>query len=127
MNGHSRSHERQRPRPCSDSDQEPSQGSDTSENESSSSVSRRPRTRKTAMAAVSKMKLMDILEDGDGSDEEGRGGSSRPATRASKRSAVIQSSSDSDQEEASQGINIYIAYIEMFDVKTTSFQISYVP
>ncbi|KAK7172228.1 hypothetical protein R3I93_004517 [Phoxinus phoxinus] len=105
MNGHSRSHERQRPRPCSDSDQEPSQGSDTSENESSSSVSRRPRTRKTAMAAVNKMKLMDILEDGDGSDEEGRGGSSRPATRASKRSAVIQSSSDSDQEEASQESN----------------------
>ncbi|XP_051717573.1 bromodomain and WD repeat-containing protein 3 isoform X1 [Ctenopharyngodon idella] len=102
MNGHSRSHERQRPRPCSDSDQEHSQGSDTSENESSSSVNRRPRTRKTAMAAVNKMKLMDTLEDGDGSDEEGHGGGTRPATRASKRSAVIQSSSDSDEEEASQ-------------------------
>ncbi|XP_067306193.1 bromodomain and WD repeat-containing protein 3 isoform X2 [Pseudorasbora parva] len=102
MNGHSRSHERQKPRPCSDSEQEPSQGSDSSENESSSSVSRRPRTRKTAMAAVNKMKLMDTLEDGDGSDEEDRGGSTRPATRASKRSAVIQSSSDSDEEEASQ-------------------------
>ncbi|XP_016397439.1 bromodomain and WD repeat-containing protein 3 isoform X2 [Sinocyclocheilus rhinocerous] len=99
MNGHSRSHARQRPRPCSDSDQEPSKGSDASENESSSSVSRRPRARKTAMAAVNKMKLMDILEDDEGSDEEGRGGSTRPATRASKRSAVIQSSSDSEEEE----------------------------
>uniref|UniRef100_A0A671SKW0 Bromodomain and WD repeat-containing protein 3-like n=1 Tax=Sinocyclocheilus anshuiensis TaxID=1608454 RepID=A0A671SKW0_9TELE len=107
MNGHSRSHARQRPRPCSDSDQEPSQGSDASENESSSSVSRRPRARKTAMAAVNKMKLMDILEDDEGSDEEGRGGSTRPATRASKRSAVIQSSSDSEEEE--DGINIYTA------------------
>ncbi len=82
MNGHSRSHERQRRRPCSDSDQEPSQGSDASENESSSSVSRRPRARKTAMAAVNKMKLLDILEDDEGSDEEGRGGSTRPVTRA---------------------------------------------
>ncbi|KTG35239.1 hypothetical protein cypCar_00016718 [Cyprinus carpio] len=99
MNGHSRSHECQRPRPCSDSDQEPSQGSDASENESSSSVSRRPRARKTAMAAVNKMKLMDTLEEDEGSDEEGRGGSTRPATRASKRSAVIQSSSDSEEEE----------------------------
>uniref|UniRef100_A0A672N8L5 Bromodomain and WD repeat domain containing 1 n=1 Tax=Sinocyclocheilus grahami TaxID=75366 RepID=A0A672N8L5_SINGR len=85
--------------------------SDASENESSSSsVSRRPRTRKTAMAAVSKMKLMDALEDEEGS-EEGHGGSTRPATRASKRSAVIQSSSDSEEEE--EGINIYTAYIEI--------------
>ncbi|XP_073673576.1 bromodomain and WD repeat-containing protein 3 [Garra rufa] len=96
MNGHSRSHERQRPRPCSDSDQECSQGSDASENESSSSVSRRPRTRKTAMAAVNKMKLMDTLEEDEGSDEEEHRGSTRPATRASKRTAVIQSSSDSE-------------------------------
>ncbi|KAL1260016.1 hypothetical protein QQF64_007843 [Cirrhinus molitorella] len=102
MNGHSRSHERQRPRPCSDSDQERSQGSDASENESSSSVSRRPRTRKTAMAAVTKMKLMDTLEDDDGSDEEGHRGSTRPATRASKRSAVIQSSSDSEEGESNE-------------------------
>uniref|UniRef100_A0A671KWP7 Bromodomain and WD repeat-containing protein 3-like n=1 Tax=Sinocyclocheilus anshuiensis TaxID=1608454 RepID=A0A671KWP7_9TELE len=106
INGNSRSHERQRPRPCNDSDQELSQDSDASENESSSSVSRRPRTRKTAMAAVSKMKLMDALEDDEGS-EEGHGGSTRPATRASKRSAVIQSSSDSEEEE--EGINIYTA------------------
>uniref|UniRef100_A0A673GNY0 Bromodomain and WD repeat-containing protein 3-like n=1 Tax=Sinocyclocheilus rhinocerous TaxID=307959 RepID=A0A673GNY0_9TELE len=110
INGHSRSHERQRPRPCNDSDQELSQDSDASENESSSSsVSRRPRTRKTAMAAVSKMKLMDALEDDEGS-EEGHGGSTRPATRASKRSAIIQSSSDSEEEE--EGINIYTAYIK---------------
>ncbi|XP_052432071.1 bromodomain and WD repeat-containing protein 3 [Carassius gibelio] len=100
MNGHSRAHERQRPRPCSVSYQEPSQGSDTSENESSSSFSRRPRARKTAMAAVNKIKLMDTLEEDEGSDEEGCGGSTRPATRASKRSAVIQSSSDSEEEEA---------------------------
>uniref|UniRef100_A0A673GNB8 Bromodomain and WD repeat-containing protein 3-like n=1 Tax=Sinocyclocheilus rhinocerous TaxID=307959 RepID=A0A673GNB8_9TELE len=101
---------RQRPRPCNDSDQELSQDSDASENESSSSsVSRRPRTRKTAMAAVSKMKLMDALEDDEGS-EEGHGGSTRPATRASKRSAIIQSSSDSEEEE--EGINIYTAYIK---------------
>uniref|UniRef100_A0A8C1RW95 Bromodomain and WD repeat domain containing 1 n=1 Tax=Cyprinus carpio TaxID=7962 RepID=A0A8C1RW95_CYPCA len=99
INGHSRSHERQRPRPCNDSDPELSRGSDASENESSSSVSRRPMTRKTAMAAVSKMKLMDTLEEDEGSDEEGHGGSTRPATRASKRSAVIQSSSDSEEEE----------------------------
>ncbi|XP_056329070.1 bromodomain and WD repeat-containing protein 3 isoform X2 [Danio aesculapii] len=101
MNGRSRSHERQKPRTSSDSDREPSQGSDeASENESSSSVSRRPRTRKTAMAAVNKMKLMDTLADEEGSDDEGGGGSTRPTTRASKRSAVIQSSSDSDEEVA---------------------------
>lgn len=75
------------------------------------------------MAAVNKMKLMDILEDedGDGSEEEGHGGGTRPATRASKRSAVIQSSSDSD-EASQEGINIFIAYLEMFCV--TSVQMS---
>lgn len=73
------------------------------------------------MAAVNKMKLMDTLEDSDGSDEEGHGGGTRPATRASKRSAVIQSSSDSDEEEASQeGMNIYIAYLEMFCVQISN-------
>lgn len=100
VNGYSRSQERQRSRPSSGSDQEPD--SDASENESSSSVSSRPRTRRTAMAAVSKMKLMDILEEDDASDEEGRGRSVRHVTRASKRSTVIQSSGDSEEDDTSQ-------------------------
>ncbi|XP_056612929.1 bromodomain and WD repeat-containing protein 3 [Triplophysa dalaica] len=100
VNGFSRSQERQRSRPSSGSDQEPD--SDASENESSSSVSSRPRTRRTAMAAVSKMKLMDILEEDDASDEEGRGRSVRHVTRASKRSTVIQSSGDSEEDDTSQ-------------------------
>ncbi|KAI7800747.1 bromodomain and WD repeat-containing protein 3 [Triplophysa rosa] len=102
VNGYSRSQERQRSRPSSDSNQEPSADSDASENDSSSSVSCRPRTRRTAMAAVSKMKLMDILEEDDGSDEEGRGCSVRHVTRASKRSTVIQSSGDSEEDDTSQ-------------------------
>lgn len=60
------------------------------------------------MAAVSKMKLMDTLEEDDGSDEEGDGRGVRHVTRASKRSAVIQSSGDSEEDDTSQeGINVY--------------------
>lgn len=103
VNGHSRSQEFQRARPCSD--HEPSLDSDASENESSSSVSCRPRTRKTAMAAVSKIKLLETLEEDDGSDEEGRRCSVRHVTRASKRLAVIQSSGDSEEDDASQESN----------------------
>lgn len=102
VNGYSRSQEHQRSRPCSNSDREPSPDTDASENESSSSVSCRPRTRKTAMAAVSKMKLMDTLEEDDGSDEEGLGRSVRHVTRSSKRSTVIQSSGDSEEDDTSQ-------------------------
>ncbi|XP_051521569.1 bromodomain and WD repeat-containing protein 3-like isoform X2 [Myxocyprinus asiaticus] len=104
VNGHSRSsaQELQRARPRSDSEQEPSQGSEASDIDSSSSFSRRPRARKTAMAAVNKIKLMETLEDEDGSDEEGRRSTIRNVTPASKRSAILQSSSDSEQQDTSQ-------------------------
>ncbi|XP_051521573.1 bromodomain and WD repeat-containing protein 3-like isoform X6 [Myxocyprinus asiaticus] len=104
VNGHSRSsaQELQRARPRSDSEQEPSQGSEASDIDSSSSFSRRPRARKTAMAAVNKIKLMETLEDEDGSDEEGRRSTIRNLTPASKRSAILQSSSNSEQQDTSQ-------------------------
>ena len=51
------------------------------------------------MAAVSKMKLMDASEEDDVSEQEGPVKSSgRQPTRTSKRSAVIQSSSDSEHD-----------------------------
>ncbi|XP_051534909.1 bromodomain and WD repeat-containing protein 3 [Myxocyprinus asiaticus] len=104
VNGHSRSsvQERQRARPSSDSEQDPSQGSEASEIESSSSVSRRPRARKTAMAAVNKIKLMETLENEDISDEVGRRSMVQHVTRTSKRTAVLQSSSESEQQNTSQ-------------------------
>ncbi|XP_051521574.1 bromodomain and WD repeat-containing protein 3-like isoform X7 [Myxocyprinus asiaticus] len=104
VNGHSRSsaQELQRARPHSDSEQEPSQGSEASDIDSSSTFSRRPRARKTAMAAVNKIKLMETLEDEDGSDEEGRRSTKRNLTPATKRTAILQSSSDSEQQDTSQ-------------------------
>ncbi|KAI4883177.1 hypothetical protein NFI96_033131, partial [Prochilodus magdalenae] len=91
VNGLSRSSrvERRRARHSSASDRETSQGEDSS--------ARRPR--RTAMAAVSKMKLMDASEEDDVSEQEGPVKSSgRQPTRTSKRSAVIQSSSDSEHD-----------------------------
>ncbi|XP_051963108.1 bromodomain and WD repeat-containing protein 3-like isoform X2 [Xyrauchen texanus] len=104
VNGHSRSsaQELQRARPCSDSEQEPSQGSEASDIDSSSSFSRRPSARKTAMAAVNKIKLMENVEDEVGSDEEGRRSTRRNLTPAIKRTAILQSSSGSEQQDTSQ-------------------------
>ncbi|XP_051965778.1 bromodomain and WD repeat-containing protein 3-like [Xyrauchen texanus] len=102
VNGHSRSsvQEHQRAQPSSDSEQDPSQGSEASEIESSS-VSRRPRARKTAMAAVDKIKLMETLENEDVSDEDGCRSMVKHLT-AGKRTAVLQSSSESEQQNTSQ-------------------------
>lgn len=60
------------------------------EHEEDTDQSRKPR--KTAVAAVSKMKLMDASEEEDTSEHKAR-------SRASKRAAVIQSSSESEEHD----------------------------
>ncbi|KAL7842664.1 hypothetical protein SRHO_G00243530 [Serrasalmus rhombeus] len=93
VNGLSRSSrvDRRKSRHSSGSDEEPS---DREEN----SPARRPR--RTAMAAVSKMKLMDASEEDDCSEQDGRGRSSgRQPPRTGKRAAVIQSSSESEEHD----------------------------
>ncbi|KAL0973282.1 hypothetical protein UPYG_G00201390 [Umbra pygmaea] len=100
INGHSRTSEREK-RQGSDSELSPSEGSET--NKEDEVVGRRTLTRKTARAAVNKMKLLDASEDFDSvsekEDTDGRKGSCH-VTRGSKRTAIIQSSSDSDQSSA---------------------------
>ncbi|XP_060731875.1 bromodomain and WD repeat-containing protein 3 isoform X2 [Tachysurus vachellii] len=77
---------------CSDEEEE----EEDMENEKETDQSRKPR--KTAVAAVSKMKLMDASEEEDTSEHKAR-------SRTSKRAAVIQSSSESeehDQQESNE-------------------------
>ncbi|KAF7644935.1 hypothetical protein LDENG_00213400 [Lucifuga dentata] len=98
VNGHiSRSSHREK---ChsSESDRSTSQGSDREEEEGI--IVRRPLKRKTARAAVNKMKLLEAEDEDYEEDVEKptRSSSRRHATRASKRTAVIQSTSDSDEE-----------------------------
>ncbi|XP_072525328.1 bromodomain and WD repeat-containing protein 3 [Salminus brasiliensis] len=95
VNGLSRSRvERRRVQHRSGSDGETS----TSDKDSEPRTGRRPR--KTAMAAVSKMKLIDASEEDEGSEQEDRAkNSSWQALHTTKRAAVIQSSSDSDEQD----------------------------
>ncbi|KAG7319574.1 hypothetical protein KOW79_016717 [Hemibagrus wyckioides] len=83
--------ERRRARHSSGSDPELSEDEENMENEDDDTdQSRQPR--KTAVAAVSKMKLMDASEEEDTSEHKAR-------SRTSKRAAVFQSSSDSDEHD----------------------------
>ncbi|XP_041734494.2 bromodomain and WD repeat-containing protein 3 isoform X2 [Coregonus clupeaformis] len=104
MNGHSRTFGRERQR-GSDSERSPSQGTDTYRDEEEN-VGRRTLKRKTARAAVNKMKLLEASEEDYGSasedEDKHRRKSSRHATRASKRTAVIQSSSESEDQSSAQ-------------------------
>lgn len=103
MNGHSSRSSRRERRNRWDTDRPTSQGSDRGEGEVNGRGSLK---RKTARAAVDRIKLLEVSDDDD--DEEKveatpKRTSSRQAARAGKRSAVIQSSSDSDGENSSQG------------------------
>ncbi|XP_038817096.1 bromodomain and WD repeat-containing protein 3-like [Salvelinus namaycush] len=106
MNGHSRKSGRER-RLSSESERSPSQGTDTyREEDEEENVGRRTMKRKTARAAVNKMKLLEASEEnyGSASEEEDkhRRKSSHHATRVSKRTAVIQSSSESEEQSSAQ-------------------------
>lgn len=71
------------------------EGSSTSEEGSELCTGRRQR--KTAKAAVSKMKLIDASEEDEGSEQENQANSSWHNPHTNKRAAVIQSSSGSDE------------------------------
>ncbi|XP_029629205.1 bromodomain and WD repeat-containing protein 3 isoform X1 [Salmo trutta] len=105
MNGHSRTFGRERRR-GNDSERSPSQGTDTYRDEEEN-VGRRTLKRKTARAAVNKMKLLEASEEDYGSasedEDKHRRKSSRHATRVSKRTAVIQSSSESEDQSSASG------------------------
>ncbi|XP_018604343.2 bromodomain and WD repeat-containing protein 3 isoform X2 [Scleropages formosus] len=110
MNGHSRvlRHER-RHAPSSEEERSESDASKP-EDEEEESVGRRPSTRKTAVAAVSKMKLMGASEEDEGSpfeEESRRKDNGRQAVRTGKRAAVIHSSSDSEGLSSAQGSEIH--------------------
>ncbi|KAM9734018.1 bromodomain and WD repeat-containing protein 3 [Menidia menidia] len=103
VNGHAGSswssrRERRRQR---DSDRATSQGSEREED----AAARRPLKRKTARAAVDKMKLLEASdEDYEDKEEMPTRSSSRlrQPPRVTKRTAVIQSSSDSDGESSAR-------------------------
>lgn len=105
MNGHCRKFGRER-RLSSESERSPSQGTDTYRDEEEN-VGRRTLKRKTARAAVNKMKLLEASEEDYGSasedEDKHRRKSSRHATRVSKRTAVIQSSSESEDQSSASG------------------------
>lgn len=103
VNGHgSRSSHRERRR-HQDSDRATSQGS---EGEEEITV-RRSLKRKTARAAVNKIKLLEASDEDfeEEEEEKPRRSSSRlrHTVRASKRTAVILSSSDSDEKSSTRG------------------------
>lgn len=104
MNGHCRKFGRER-RLSSESERSPSQGTDTYRDEEEN-VGRRTMKRKTARAAVNKMKLLEASEEDYGSasedEDKHRRKSSRHATRVSKRTAVSQSSSESEEQSSAQ-------------------------
>lgn len=100
MNGHdSRSSRREHHR---DSEGATSQGSDGDDQENI--TARRSLKRKTARAAVTKIKLLEASDE-DYEDQKPKSSSSRlrQTTRSSKRTAVIQSSSDSDGNPSARG------------------------
>uniref|UniRef100_A0A672I5K4 Bromodomain and WD repeat domain containing 1 n=1 Tax=Salarias fasciatus TaxID=181472 RepID=A0A672I5K4_SALFA len=101
VNGHGSRSSRSERRRHRDSDTAASPGSDGEE----VVTVRRSLKRKTARAAVNKIKLLDVSDEDEEEEEEPTRSSSRlrHATRASKRTAVIQSSSDSDGESSARG------------------------
>lgn len=75
---------------------------------------RRSLKRKTARAAVNKMKLLEVSdEDFEERDEEEKPRRSssrlRHTVRAGKRTAVIQSSSDSDEAPSRRGMKVFFS------------------
>lgn len=98
VNGHSSRSSRSARRHQDDSDRasSPEQGGD--------GIMRRLLKRKTARAAVNKIKLLEASDE-DYEEEKPRRSSSRlrHTARGSKRTAVIQSSSESDQEPSARG------------------------
>ncbi|XP_031608481.1 bromodomain and WD repeat-containing protein 3 [Oreochromis aureus] len=103
MNGHSSRSSRRERRPRCDSDRATSQGSDREEVTVRGSLQR-----KTARAAVNKMKLLEASdEDYHEEEEKPRRSSSRRrhTARVSKRTAVLKSSSESDEESAAASQN----------------------
>ncbi|KAA8593892.1 hypothetical protein FQN60_004726 [Etheostoma spectabile] len=103
VNGHSSRSSRRERRHHQDSDRATSQGSDREEE----ITVRRSLKRKTARAAVTKMKLLEASDEDyeeEEEEEKPRRSSSRlrHTARSSKRTAVIQSSSDSDEEPSTQ-------------------------
>ncbi|KAJ7995475.1 hypothetical protein DPEC_G00244940 [Dallia pectoralis] len=105
MNGNGRTSRRERRRD-GDSELSPSDGSETYKEPEEEPVGRKTVKRKTARAAVDKMKLLDVSEeDYDSASEEEANRSrlsSSHATRLSKRTARIQSSSESDDRSPAQ-------------------------
>lgn len=104
VNGHSSRSSRRERRRHRDSDRATSQGSDREEEV----TGRRSLKRKTARAAVNKIKLLKASDE-DYEDEEEQKKPTRSSSRLrhtprlSKRTAVIQSSSDSDGESSARG------------------------
>lgn len=105
MNGHSSRSSRSERRNHRNSDRDMSQGSDREEEENI--TVRRSLKRKTARAAVNKIKLLEASDEDyeEEEEEKPRRSSSRlrHTARSSKRTAVIQSSSDSDGEASTRG------------------------
>lgn len=64
---------------------------------------RRSLKRKTARAAVNKMKLLEASDEDFEEEEEEASSRVRHTARISKRTAVIQSSSDTDGETSARG------------------------
>jgi len=104
-NGHSSRPSRRERRRHRDSDRATSHGSDREEE----TTVRRPLKRKTARAAVNKIKLLEASDEDYEDDEEKKKQPTRSSSRlrqtprVSKRTAVIQSSSDSDGESSARG------------------------
>lgn len=94
MNGHSGRSSRRERRQRSDSDRAMSPGSDEEEEKSA----RRSLKRKTARAAVNKIKLLEASEEEDEDKPKRSSNRLRHLTSSNKRTAVIQSSSESDED-----------------------------
>lgn len=126
VNGHgSRSSRRER---CyqNDSDRATSQGSDREEE----TTVRRSLKRKTARAAVNKMKLLEASdEDYEEEEEKPRRSSSRlrHTVRTSKRTAVIQSTSDSEEEPSTRGRQIVYLVLLSYNPKFYSLKSFLIP
>ncbi|XP_068173110.1 bromodomain and WD repeat-containing protein 3 [Antennarius striatus] len=99
VNGHGGRSSRREKRCHSESDRATSQGSDGEE----TVTVRRPLKRKTARAAVNKIKLLEVSDEDDEEEQPRRSSSRlRHTVRSSKRSAVIHSSSDSEEESSAR-------------------------
>lgn len=98
VNGHSSRSSRSARRHQDDSDRA------SSPEQVGDGTTRRPLKRKTARAAVNRIKLLEASDE-DYEEEKPRRSSSRlrHTARSSKRTAVIQSSSESDQEPSARG------------------------